>query len=229
MSLTREKWDEVMATHSGIPLMWGPTDVDRFLLDPKRIAFFMSRYKFAGKMLAKCSRILDVGCGSGMGTVTFLNETRAKILGVDFEPKVIDHAQTKLFPALLSARNDAGRLSFECRDVLNTPMEVGAFDGLACMDVIEHIEPERSGEFIAKLVSSLKDYGVAIIGTPSKLAAQYASPHSQIGHINMYDGDGLREQLEFYFRRVFMFSMNDEIVHTGFDKLAHYHLAVCLK
>ncbi len=27
---------------------------------------------------------------------------------------------------------------------------------------------------------------------------------------------------------VFLFSMNDEVVHTGFSKMAHYLLALCV-
>ena len=30
-----------------------------------------------------------------------------------------------------------------------------------------------------------------------------------------------------FFHTVFMFSMNDEVVHTGYHKMAHYILAVC--
>ena len=32
--------------------------------------------------------------------------------------------------------------------------------------------------------------------------------------------------MERYFNNVFMFSMNDEVVHTGFHKMAHYIFAV---
>ncbi len=33
--------------------------------------------------------------------------------------------------------------------------------------------------------------------------------------------------MEELFHAVFMFSMNDEVVHTGYYKMAHYILAVC--
>jgi hypothetical protein len=32
--------------------------------------------------------------------------------------------------------------------------------------------------------------------------------------------------MEEYFHSVFMFSMNDEVVHTGYHKMAHYLFAV---
>ncbi len=228
--LAKETWDNVMASHSSIALEWGPTNIDRFLGDPKRIAFFMSRYKFAGKMLRRCKSILDVGCGDGMGSVSFLSDTDAdQVLGLDFEPKVIDYATEKLLPALHVARPDAGKLSFTCQDFTLGVYPTGIFDGLCCLDVIEHIDPNLGDDFIDRMASTLTQNGVAVVGTPNGLAAQYGSVHSQIGHINLYDPERFRRALEARFLHVFAFSMNDEIVHTGFDKLAHYLMAVCVR
>jgi hypothetical protein len=33
---------------------------------------------------------------------------------------------------------------------------------------------------------------------------------------------------ERHFRRTLVFSMNDEMVHTGFGKLAWYYIVICL-
>ena len=30
-----------------------------------------------------------------------------------------------------------------------------------------------------------------------------------------------------YFENVFLFSMNDEVVHTGFSPMAHYLFVIC--
>jgi len=37
----------------------------------------------------------------------------------------------------------------------------------------------------------------------------------------------LKKTMEKHFANVFMFSMNDEVVHTGYHKMAHYLLALC--
>lgn len=221
-------WSAVMASHSRVPLQWGPTDVDRYLGDPKRIAFFMSRYKFAAKMLKTSRSILDVGCGSGMGTLTFLSDTDAtQVLGLDFEQEAIDHAVEHLIPAARKVRDDLDPLEFVQCDFMKSPYV--NFDGLCCLDVIEHIDPVQSPDFVQGLASALIPYGVAVVGTPSLASAEFASLHSRIGHINLYDPDRLRAELQASFSRVFMLSMNDEVVHTGFDRLAHYLLAVCVK
>lgn len=224
-------WRRVMESHSRARLMMGPTNVDRFLLDPKRLAFFFSRYKFAAKMLSRCNAIIDVGCGDGWGALTFASDTRAaRIVGIDFDSSVIDYANDHLLPVVRDLRPvDAPRLSFNRRDLLTDLHEVAGYDGLACMDVIEHIYCEESAEFIRRLASSLTDNGVAVVGTPNAAAAEFGSPHSQIGHINMFHAPRLRASLEENFRHVFMFSMNDEVVHTGFDRLAHYYIVLCVK
>ena len=76
--------------------------------------------------------------------------------------------------------------------------------------------------------NGLKEGGVAIIGTPSLHASDYASERSQIGHINLFSPDRLVSTLENHFNNVFLFSMNDEVVHTGFDKMAHYLIVLCV-
>ncbi|MGE3149320.1 MAG: class I SAM-dependent methyltransferase [Pseudorhodoplanes sp.] len=230
-NVTRETWEKVMALSSGIDLRLGPNTTDRYLFDPKRLAFFLSRYKFAAKMLRRCRSIVDIGCGDGMGTLTYLYDTQAeRVCGVDFDRNLIQHATAVLLPALAAGAPDrAARLSFENLDVLDAPIPAEKFDGLSSMDVIEHIEERLEHEFLSRLAGRLPDCGVAVIGTPNALARQYASTHSEIGHINNYDPDRLQQSLEKHFRRVFLFSMNDEVVHTGFNKLAHYLMALCVK
>jgi 2-polyprenyl-3-methyl-5-hydroxy-6-metoxy-1,4-benzoquinol methylase len=233
MRFARDTWDKVMGLYSGTQLLWGPTNVDRFLHDPKGICFFLSRYKFAGKMLRRCERIIDLGCGDGTGTHMLMCETQAsEILGIDFEQRVIDHAVKQLMPAVRKVRpDDAARVHYVWRDFLAGEVyATGVCDGLACMDVIEHIEPGAEvEEFIQRIARTLDDRGIAVIGTPNVAAESYASIYSKTGHINLYDVDRLRGELEMEFDRVLMFSMNDETVHTGFDKMAHYLIAVAIK
>ena len=229
MSVTRKAWAEVRGLETGAMITLGPNTADRYLSDPKRIAFFLSRYKFAGKLLRDCKSIVDVGCGDGFGTLTFLSDTKAlSVLGVDFDEVLVSHAQT-LRQELARLHPDKGdRISFQSRDVL-TDGPPGVFSGLACLDVIEHIEPAEEMTFINTLAKSLDKDGIAVIGTPNVEARRYASPQSEIGHINNYDANRLRSSLSTAFRHVFIFSMNDEIVHTGFDKLAHYLIALCVR
>jgi hypothetical protein len=56
----------------------------------------------------------------------------------------------------------------------------------------------------------------------------YASKYSKEGHVNCKDQPGLQALMEKFFRNVFIFSMNDEMVHTGYYPMAHYLMALCV-
>ena len=224
-----KQWQQVRATDSPGSLTLGPNTFDRYINDPKRLAFMLARYKFAAKMLRDCDSIIDVGCGDGFGTVTFLTDTKAtSVMGYDFDETLIDYAINQLKPAIRSARGvDADRIGFFHGD-FHEGQNYGV-DGIACLDVIEHVEPDKGHDFIRKIHSSLNDNGVAVIGTPSELASAYASPHSQLGHINLYTPHRLRSELKRCFRHVFMLGMNDEMLHVGYDKMWHYIAALVCK
>ena len=92
---------------------------------------------------------------------------------------------------------------------------------------MEHIPAAQEQTFLRNIVSSLNNDGVLIVGMPSLESQAYASPQSKAGHINCKHGPDLRSLMEQFFDNVFVFSMNDEVVHTGFSPMAHYHLALC--
>jgi 2-polyprenyl-3-methyl-5-hydroxy-6-metoxy-1,4-benzoquinol methylase len=104
---------------------------------------------------------------------------------------------------------------------------VGEFDGIYCMDVLEHIEPADEATFLSNLVAPLQRHGVCIVGTPSLESQPYASTNSKLGHVNCKTQPDLKRTMQDYFDNVFMFSMNDEVVHTGYAKMSHYNIALC--
>jgi 2-polyprenyl-3-methyl-5-hydroxy-6-metoxy-1,4-benzoquinol methylase len=100
-------------------------------------------------------------------------------------------------------------------------------DAVYSLDVIEHIAQPSEDTFLDNLKASLDADGLLIVGTPSLESQPHASPPSKAGHINCKSGEVLRALMEKHFRTVLMFSMNDEVVHTGFFPMAHYLFAVC--
>jgi hypothetical protein len=92
--------------------------------------------------------------------------------------------------------------------------------------VLEHIPAELEGRYLDHVTASLTDRGVFIAGMPSLESQAHASPASKAGHVNCKSGEALKRTLERYFHTVFIFSMNDEVVHTGFYSMAHYLLGV---
>jgi hypothetical protein len=91
------------------------------------------------------------------------------VLGFDFEQEVIDHAVDAPLPAASDkVRNDMPTSWSSCAGSSRNSPYIN-FDGLCCLDVIEHL---RSGELpassIDKMVRAcLSGDGVAVIGTPS--------------------------------------------------------------
>lgn len=223
--LTKEAWRKVAQNAWGTkaaPLVTlGPYNAHPLINDTKHLAFTLSRYKFAAKMLRKSQKILEIGCGEGLGTLTFLSETKATITALDFDLEQLKYAQT-LVPFV------GGRVQFVHHNIISSPYIIEPADGMVCLDVIEHVHPSEEEVFWRNSLSCLKPTGLAVIGTPNKYAAQYASAQSNAGHINLFDPDRLTATMEKYFRHVFIFSMNDEIVHTGYNKLAHYLLVLCV-
>ena len=110
--------------------------------------------------------------------------------------------------------------------MLSGPVD-GSFDAAYSLDVLEHIEPNDEDRFISNIADSLTDTGTLIVGSPSIQSQAYASPQSKEGHVNCKDNQGLTTLLRKHFSNVFIFSMNDEVVHTGFYPMAHYLISIC--
>ena len=185
--------------------------------DPRHLAFLLARYKFVAKMLSGLTNVLEVGCADAFGSRLLLQEVD-RLTVVDFDPVFIEDVQRRSDP----------KWPFECRvhDMLAGPIG-GGFDGAYALDVIEHIDVSREDRFVGNLVDSLVDHGVLLVGTPSLESQQHASPPSKAGHVNCKTAAGLRELMSRHFHHVFLFSMNDEVVHTGFAPMAQYLLALC--
>jgi hypothetical protein len=101
------------------------------------------------------------------------------------------------------------------------------FDEAYSIDVPEHILPADEDRFIGYIVRSITPTGACIIGTPSLESQTYASKASKEGHVNSKSAPQLKALMQRYFHNVFMFSMNDEVAHTGFHPLAHYLFVIC--
>jgi len=186
----------------------------QFLNSPRRILHMMSYYKFASKLIGRDKKVLDIGCGEGLGTWLLAMECgRAK--GIDLDNKAIETGVSNWKNRIIS---------FECIDFLKLKEET--YNAVVNFDVIEHILPENMPHFFLKICDCLVHEGIAIIGTPNITSDQYASPVTKAGHVNLYSGARLEDEMKKYFHHVFMFGANDEVVHTGFLPMAHYLIAV---
>lgn len=184
--------------------------------DPKRLVFLLSRYKFVAKMFSGMHHVLEIGCADAFGTRIVLQEVQ-HITAIDFDPIFIQDVQERM--------ESKWEITCKVHDMLEGPVP-GAFEGIYSLDVLEHIAQKDEHRFLINIVDSLAEHGVVIIGTPSIHSQKYASPPSKAGHINCKNYQDLKDLLSQFFHNVFIFSMNDEVVHTGFAPMAHYFLAM---
>jgi SAM-dependent methyltransferase len=184
--------------------------------DPKRLLFLLSRYKFVAKMMSGKSRILEIGCGDAFGTRIVRQEV-AEVCATDFDPVFVADVNER--------RNAKWNVDAHVHDFVAGPFE-RRFEGAYALDVLEHIPLASEDRFLRNILASLEPNGILILGIPSIESQPYASPPSREGHVNCKSLEAFRTVMLQHFFNVFMFSMNDEVVHTGFARMANYLIAV---
>lgn len=199
------------------PVGLGPIASHSWRTDPRHLGFFLARYKFCAKMLAGKSSVLEVGCGDGFGMRVVLQEVESAV-GIDFDPLFTRWAAEQAVHEVL-------RCSFVTLDITQQ-VPSGRFDGAYSLDVIEHIPSHLENQFIRNICHALSPDGVCIIGTPNITSQPYASTISRRGHVNCKSAEELKILMSGYFDNVFLFGMNDEVLHTGFCAMAHYLFAM---
>ena len=185
--------------------------------DPKRLVFTLSRYKFVAMMLSGKNKVTEIGCGDGFG---------ARIVRQKVKHLTITDYDQYFIQKFNDIKSDNWPISAFVHNILDGPFEKLS-DAIYSLDVLEHISVNNEDRFISNIINSLSDDGVVILGMPSLESQKYASPASKDGHVNCKTGKDLKSLCEKYFHNVFLFSMNDEIVHTSFEKMAHYLLVLC--
>lgn len=181
-------------------------------VDPKRLGFTAARYKFVAKLLEGKGVVLEVGCGDAffsrivgqhVGSLHVVDVNRSYIGSAyknnpRFDPLTPDHEKS----------NKWGVVPYDW-DIMKGPLKAN-FEAVYCLDLFEHIREEDV------LLSNLARCApVCVVGSPSLESQAYASEISKLEHVNCKTKEGLREVMKRHFSQVFMFGMNDEVLHTG--------------
>ena len=102
---------------------------------------------------------VDVGCGAGL-LCEPLSRLGAEVTGVDAAPQNAAAAAAHAEAAGLDIRYMAGEIG---------TLDLGTFDLVTCMEVIEHVAEKPA--FIDALVGKFADNGLLILSTPNRTAA----------------------------------------------------------
>ena len=180
----------------------------------------MSRYKFVAKMLEGESEVLEVGCSDGWKS-RIVAQAVGKLTCIDVDRKAIDEVTNRSIFG-----NPRWQVDSFIHDMLERDTEQ-KFNAAFSLDVLEHIEEGHEKRFLDGIYDSLIFPGTCIMGMPSLESQAFASPLAKRYHVNCKTQEDLRDLMGEYFEHVFMFSMNDEVVHTGYGRMSHYNIALC--
>jgi len=220
--LAKSKYDLVETTYDKDPakqFLLPPLTSQTLKNDPKWICFTFSRHKFVSKMLAGLNRVLEVGCWEGVASL-MVAKTCKQLVSIDYYVPHITYANSHIKPLV-------DNIDFIGHDILDTPIENGSFDAAFSLDVLEHIDPIQEDLYMKNISLCLSTNGVFIVGTPSLESQVYAGEGSRLTHINCKNHDQLKTLCLKYYNNVFMFGMNDEVLHTGFSPMCQYLFALC--
>jgi len=199
-----------------IPL--GPWTSYSLTHDPKHMSFVLARYKFVAKMLQGRERVMEVGSGDGFGLPITAHAVK-QLYCVDWDHRLLDGNARRL--AHLT------NVTYVHAD-LNTQAPDLRVDAAYWVDVLEHLDAATEPVVLRNIVQCLSADGVLLTGTPNRTASQYASPQSERAHINLKTMEELQALMQQYFRNVFMFGMNDEVLHTGYAPMCQYIWALAV-
>jgi SAM-dependent methyltransferase len=98
--------------------------------------------------------VLDVACGEGYGTA-LLAQVAQRVIGVDFDPVTITHAQTEY---------RRGNLKYVVGDARKIPLATGSVDVVTSFETLEHFAEQE--EFLSEVHRVLRPGGLLLISTP---------------------------------------------------------------
>tara|TARA_E500000178_G_scaffold352651_1_gene416579 strand:+ start:2507 stop:3199 length:693 start_codon:yes stop_codon:yes gene_type:complete len=185
--------------------------------DPKMLLFILARYKFVSKMFSGLKNVLEVGCGDAFAS-RIVKQTVANLDVSDHDSDLISEAKSRDMKKW--------KMEYLIHNMIFRSTKK-KYDGIYLLDVLEHIDKNKEKKFMKNICRSLKKNGKVIIGMPSKNSQKFASKLSKLGHVNCKTEQDLKKFLKIFFNDVYVFSMNDEVVHTGFYPMSNYFLAIC--
>lgn len=187
-----------------------PKDYDNF-------SIHFARYKFVRTILKKnCKNILELGCGTGYGSA-YLATQGYNVVAVDNDKKLRKYWENNY--------SDIKNLKFLIMENFKNHMK---FDCVLSLEVIEHLSKNHLNEYLDLVKNCiLPEKGIFICSTPKYLPMRERTENRKKNHIKEYKFDEFEKLLLKYFKNVFIFSQNDEIISTQNYQNAWNYISIC--
>jgi O-antigen biosynthesis protein len=143
--------------------------------DPLLALEHYHRYYLASRF-AQGKRILDVGCGEGYGSA-FLSQLADTVIGMDIDPKTIDHARRKY--------SNLPNLTFEVGRCEEAFRKHNSFDMVVGFELLEHLDPDDQARFLKSILQTLKPDGLFVVSSPER--DEYADIHQTMNEFHRHE------------------------------------------
>ena len=179
--------------------------------------YCFSRYKFVSRILKNKKNVAEFGSSEGFCSPIVAKSVKKLTLIDNFIPFVEEGKKfIKRFKNIKFLLQDFYDLNSKNK-----------FDAIYSLDTLEHLDKKKDSFFFKAIIKNLTKNGVCIIGMPTLEYQKYTNKINKIGHINCKTESELRKICDKYFYNTFIFTMNDEIISTGFSKMSTYIFAIC--
>jgi 2-polyprenyl-3-methyl-5-hydroxy-6-metoxy-1,4-benzoquinol methylase len=153
------------------------------------------RYAFAAQYVAG-KDVLDIACGTGIGTDHLRKTGAACCYGVDIDPMVVEYAKTA-YENCIFLRADATRLS----------LPDNSMDLVVSMETIEHVLDQQ--KFLLECKRVLRPNGRFICSTPNRIIYRWQGQNPF--HVRELTADEFASLIAAHFGNVRLFSQSERI------------------
>jgi SAM-dependent methyltransferase len=176
-TIPRGHYDLVFRRHRGIQSKWHHLKFQR-----------------VAQLVAGRRRVLDVGCGPG--TLLGMLGDEHEAVGVDITEPQIDYAREVY---------ESPRRSFYACALQELPEEVGPFDAVTAVELIEHLPPDLLRNTLRAAIDRLRPGGKLVLTTPNyhsawplveRLVDRLGDVEYYVQHINRFSRRRFRSLLE---------------------------------
>jgi 2-polyprenyl-3-methyl-5-hydroxy-6-metoxy-1,4-benzoquinol methylase len=153
------------------------------------------RYVFAGQYVSG-KDVLDVACGSGVGTAFLQSAGARRVSGLDIDPDAIAFAKAR-YPECEFAQSDATALCLPDASV----------DVVVSFETLEHLRDQT--KFLRECRRALRPNGTLICSTPNRAISRWSAENPF--HVREFYPSEFREVLESIFSTVELFGQRDRV------------------